>query len=301
MLSATKGINAFPKIWALGSKYAQGIFDTRVEITEKLDGSQFGFSKPANDLIVRSKGAVIDLADPAKLFLPAVDHVKSIEGFLWPSYAYYGEAICKNKHNTLTYTNPPKNHIALFAIYDLLHHEWLEYDEMLAEADRIAVDCVPLLFSGDADGETVRRLIGKESYLGGCIAEGVVVKAFKDIEIAGVMYPIHSAKYVTEEFKEKHSNNVEFRSGKSNTMEYFEQYNTTARFAKMVQKLKEAGEYQGEPREIGRLIKMLSEDLQEECKEDVKEALWSMFRKEFLAAATKGFPEWYKRQLLDQA
>jgi hypothetical protein len=301
MLSETKGINAFPKIWALGSKYAQGIFDTKVEITEKLDGSQFGFSKPGADLIVRSKGSVIDLADPAKLFLPAVDHVKSIEDLLDPHLAYYGEAICKNKHNTLTYTNPPKNHIALFAIYDLLHHEWLEYDEMLAEADRLAVDCVPLLFSGDADGETVRHLIGKESYLGGCTAEGVVVKAFKDIEIAGVMCPIHSAKYVTEEFKEKHSNNKEFRSGKSNTLEFFEQFNTTARFAKMVQKLKESGDYQGEPKEIGLLMKMLSADLEEECKEDVKDALWSMFRKEFLSAATKGFPEWYKRSLLDQA
>lgn len=301
MLSETKGINAFPKIWALGSKYAQGIFDTQVEITEKLDGSQFGFSKPGAELIVRSKGAVIDLQDPAKLFLPAVDHVKTVEEILHPHYAYYGEAICKNKHNTLAYNRTPKNFIALFAIYDLLHHEWLEYDAMLEEAGRIAVDCVPLLFSGDADGELVRRLIGQDSYLGGCKAEGVVVKAFKDIQIAGVMYPIHSAKYVTEEFKEKHSNNAEFRSGKSNTLEFFEQYNTTARFTKMVQKLKESGEYQGEPKEIGRLMKMLSQDLEEECKEEVKDALWSMFRKEFLGAASKGFPEWYKRSLLDQA
>lgn len=301
MLNETKGINSFPKIWALGSKYAQGIFDTSVEITEKLDGSQFGFSKPSGTLIVRSKGAVIDAQDPPKLFLPSVNHVKSIEEMLDPHLAYYGEAICSKKHNTLTYTQTPKNFIALFAIYNLLHHEWLQYDEMKAEADRLAVDCVPLLFSGIADGNLVRDLIGQDSYLGGCKAEGVVVKAFKDIEIAGVMYPIHSAKFVTEEFKEKHSNNAEFRSGKSNTQEYFEQYNTTARFEKMVQKLKESGNYQGEPKEIGTLMKMLNQDLEEECKEDVKDELWKMFRKEFIGAASKGFPEWYKRSLLDQA
>lgn len=301
MLNETKGINSFPKIWALGSKYAQGIFDTRVEITEKMDGSQFGFSKPAGALIVRSKGAVIDADDPQKLFSKSVSHVKSVEEMLDPHLAYYGEAICSNKHNTLTYAQTPKNNIALFAIYNLLHHEWLQYDDMKAEAERLAVDVVPLLFAGNADGDLVRDLIGKESYLGGCKAEGIVVKAFKDIEIAGVMYPIHSAKFVTEEFKEKHSNNAEFRSGKSNTQEFFEQYNTTARFNKMVQKLKESGTYQGEPKEIGALMKMLNQDLEEECKEEVKDALWTMFRKEFIGAASKGFPEWYKRSLLDQA
>lgn len=301
MLNETKGINSFPKIWALGSKYAQGIFDTRVEITEKLDGSQFGFSKPSGTLIVRSKGAVIDAQDPPKLFSKSVEHVKSVEEMLDPHLAYYGEAICSNRHNTLTYATTPKNYIALFAIYNLLHHEWLQYDDMKAEADRLAVDCVPLLFSGVADGNLVRDLIGQESYLGGCKAEGVVVKAFKDIEIAGVMYPIHSAKFVTEEFKEKHSKNTDFKSGKSNTQEFFEQYNTTARFEKMVQKLKESGSYQGEPKEIGALMKMLNQDLEEECKEEVKDALWVMFRKEFIGAASKGFAEWYKRKLLDQA
>ena len=301
MLNETKGINSFPKIWALGSKYAQGIFDTRVEITEKLDGSQFGFSKPAGALIVRSKGAVIDAQDPPKLFSKSVEHVKAIEEMLDPHLVYYGEAICSNRHNTLTYANTPKNHIALFAIYNLLHHEWLQYDDMKAEAERLAIDCVHLLFSGIAYGNLVRDLIGQESYLGGCKAEGVVVKAFKDIEIAGVMYPIHSAKFVTEEFKEKHSKNSEFKSGKSNTQEFFEQYNTTARFEKMVQKLKESGNYQGEPKEIGALMKMLNQDLEEECKDEVKDALWMMFRKEFIGAASKGFPEWYKRKLLDQA
>lgn len=301
MLNETKGINAFPKIWALGSKYSQGIFDTDVEVTEKLDGSQFGFSKPGSDLLVRSKGALIDAEDPQKLFSKSVTHVKAVAEILNPRFAYYGEAIGSHRHNTLTYASTPKNFISLFAIYDLLNHEWLRYDDMKAEAERLSVDVVPLLFAGKADGEIVRGLIGKESYLGGCIAEGVVVKAFKDIQIGGVMYPIHSAKFVTEEFKEKHSKNSEFRTGKSNTQEYFEQYNTTARFAKIVQKLKESGEYQGEPKEIGKLMKMLSQDLEEECKEDVKDALWAMFRKEFLGAASKGFPEWYKRSLLDEA
>ena len=145
---------------------------------------------------------------------------------------------------------------------------------------------------------------------------------------------------MTEEFKEKHSHNKEFKSGKSNAQEFFEQFNTEARFNKAIQKLKESGEYQGEPKEIGKLMKILNEDLEEECKEDVKE-FFEQFNtearfnkaiqklkesgeyqgepkeigklmkilnedleeecKEDVKDATKGFPEWYKRQLLDKA
>lgn len=301
MLDQTKGMKAFPKIWALGSKWAQGIFDTDVEITEKLDGSQFGFSYPeGKSLVVRSKGAIINQDEPQKLFKPAVGYVLSIQDYLNMDYAYYGEAICSKRHNTLTYNNVPRNHIALFAIYDFCEHRWLTYPEMKEEAERLCVDCVPLLYAGKADPDIVKGLIGKESYLGGPIAEGVVVKAFKDIEIAGVMYPIHSGKYVTEEFKEKHGSNPTFKPGKHNAKTLFEQYNTEARFKKAVQKLSEAGDLQEEPRDIGKLMKILNEDLEEECADEIKDALWKLLRKEFLSTATKGFAEWYKKQLLDK-
>lgn len=301
MLSSDKGISAFPKIWALGSKWAQGIFDTEVEITEKLDGSQIGFSTATGQLVIRSKGAVIDQDDPQKLFKPAVNHIISVHNALRSNLVYYGEAICSHKHNTLTYTYVPLNFIALFAIYDLDNHKWLTYPEMQKESFRLSVDCVPLLYAGATNGDIAKSFIGKESYLGGPIAEGIVVKAFKDIEIAGVMYPIHSAKYVTEAFKEKHSHNATFKSGKSNAEEFFEQFNTEARFRKAVQKLQEAGDCAEDPRDIGKLMKLLNQDLEEECIDDIKEGLWAIYRKEFLKTATKGFPEWYKASLLSNA
>ncbi len=301
MLSTDKGISAFPKIWALGSKWAQGIFDTEVEITEKLDGSQIGFSTATGQLVIRSKGAVIDLADPQKLFKPAVNHILAVHTGLSPSLVYYGEAICALKHNTLTYATTPLNYIALFAIYNVTEHRWLTYPEMVAEAVCVGVDCVPLLYAGKADGFIAKDLIGKESYLGGPIAEGIVVKAFKDIEIGGVLYPIHSAKYVTEAFKEKHSHNATFKSGKSNAEELFEQFNTEARFTKAVQKLREAGDCDEDPRDIGKLMKLLNQDLEDECIDDIKDALWQIYRKDFLKTATRGFPEWYKASLLSLA
>lgn len=49
-------ISAFPKIFAIGTKYIDSIFDNEVEITEKVDGSQFAFGKIDGEVYCRSKG-----------------------------------------------------------------------------------------------------------------------------------------------------------------------------------------------------------------------------------------------------
>jgi len=48
-------INAFPKIFAIGTDYISNIFDDEVEITEKIDGSQFAFGKVNGELFMRIK------------------------------------------------------------------------------------------------------------------------------------------------------------------------------------------------------------------------------------------------------
>ena len=52
-------ISAYPKIFAIGTDYICDIFKDVVEITEKIDGSQFVFGKVSGELHIRSKGAVI--------------------------------------------------------------------------------------------------------------------------------------------------------------------------------------------------------------------------------------------------
>jgi hypothetical protein len=49
----------FPKIFALGTMYIRDIFEGAVEITEKIDGSQFVFGMIDGKLQLRSKGAVL--------------------------------------------------------------------------------------------------------------------------------------------------------------------------------------------------------------------------------------------------
>ena len=70
---------AFPKIIALGGVGIGSIFDEEVEITEKLDGSQFGFGIVDDTLVVRSKGKEQDLDNPDKMFIEGVEYVRSIQ------------------------------------------------------------------------------------------------------------------------------------------------------------------------------------------------------------------------------
>jgi len=49
-------MQAFPKIFTIGCNYILDIFKNEVEITEKVDGSQFGFGKINGELFLRRKG-----------------------------------------------------------------------------------------------------------------------------------------------------------------------------------------------------------------------------------------------------
>ena len=75
-------IPSFPKILHLGDRHLQTIFDESVEITEKIDGSQFVFGKVNGELQARSKGKVMAVDAPEKMFQQAVVYVSSVEHVL---------------------------------------------------------------------------------------------------------------------------------------------------------------------------------------------------------------------------
>jgi len=158
---------SFPKIFAIGDRHIQEIFSDFVEITEKVDGSQFGFGKNEAGLLCRSKGQMLNLEAPEKMFNEAVDYVKSIENSIRPNNTYYSEYLKKPKHNTLAYDHIPQNHLALFGwIRDGV---WVDSHEALwDEADRLGVDVVPILYHGRiTDPTEIFDMVDKVSFLGG--------------------------------------------------------------------------------------------------------------------------------------
>lgn len=56
-------IPSYPKIYNLGHDAINNLFESQVEISEKLDGSQFSFGiTPTRDIVMRSKGKEIGRA-----------------------------------------------------------------------------------------------------------------------------------------------------------------------------------------------------------------------------------------------
>jgi hypothetical protein len=157
---------AFPKILHIGDKQILDLFEGEVEITEKLDGSQFSFGKIDGEVITRSKGR--EFSEPDKLFKPVWEYVHSIEDKLPEGIWFYGETLGTPRHSTLAYDRTPKNFFALFGVYDMERHEFLNYDSILQWSLNLGVDAVPLLFRGEISQDKILEMVEDTvSYLGG--------------------------------------------------------------------------------------------------------------------------------------
>lgn len=292
--------SAFPKILHIGHKQISDIFDGDVEITEKIDGSQLGFGKINGELFVRSKGKEQDFDDPDKMFKGATEFVKTIADKLPDNIALYGEWLNKPKHNVLAYDRTPKNGIALFGVCDPITQEHLGMDEISAWAEQLDVDTVPLLFKGEANAQMVLDMVDKtDSFLGGQKIEGVVVKRYTPWMFMGrVPLSVMSGKYVSEAFKEVHAKDwKKEHTGKGKLDILISQYRSEARWNKAIQHLRDNGELDNSPKDIGAIIKEVRADVTAEEMENIKDQLWEIYKGDILRHTTSGLPEWYKKKL----
>lgn len=305
-------IPAFPKILTLGQRFTENLFSGPVEITEKIDGSQFNFGKLDGHTRMRSKGAEVFFEDNNKMFNKAKEFVRSIEDKLPEGVVFHGEYLQAPRHNTLAYSRVPANNFVLFGVSyglapDSLDHRHPSRDpahDRALWAANFKCDQVPVLFNGlarsDDRREWLMELMGRESYLGGQTAEGIVIKNYNEsVMIGGIVVPVLMAKLVGEDFKEKHK--VEWKANNPDKLtQLAEAYNAKPRWQKAIQRLAERGELTNSPRDIGPLLKEVNIDIADECQGEIKDLLWNLFRKDILRIATKGLPEWYKQKLAEE-
>ena len=295
-------IKAFPKIFAIGTDYIRDIFNEEVEITEKVDGSQWVFGKIDGQVYMRSKGKAQYDGAVDKMFQPAADYVSSLD--LPENTIFYCEYLRQPKHNTLAYDRAPKNHLTLFGVCDETDR-FISLHEMLTTyADELGIDVVPLLGRGCiGSAAELKALLNQESYLGGQKIEGVVVKNYeRQFLLGGQPMPLMAGKFVSEQFKETNQRGwAKAHTGKGKWQTFCESFKTEARWHKAIQHLRDNGELQNAPQDIGPLLKEIQRDILEEEGEAIKEVLWKQFGREVTSAATRGFPEWYKEQLLERS
>lgn len=290
---------AFPKILAIGDRQILDLFETEVEVTEKIDGSQFSFGKIDGVVITRSKGREFD--EPDKLFKPVWEYVHSIEDRLPEGIWFYGETLCSPRHSTLAYDRVPKNHFVLFGVYRADENYFAEYNWIKYWADVLEVDPVPLIFQGKMEQLDIIKLVkDRVSYLGGQNIEGVVVKAYKPWMFLGrIPLSVMSGKYVTEEFKEVHTKDwSKLNTGKGKFEVLKSNYRSEARWNKAIQHLQDDGQLTGTPKDIGGLIKEVQRDITDEEYSNIKEQLWNLFGKDILSESTVGLAQWYKEKLI---
>ncbi len=290
--------HSYPSIYALGHKITMSIFSHPVTIEEKIDGSQFSFGIFNGELKLKSKNKELSYEVPEKMFMKAVESVITIQDKLTEGWTYRAEYLQSPRHNVMHYESIPLKHLMVFDI-NTGHEVYLPYAEKKAEAERLGLEAVPLIFEGIwTDATAIPGLIERKSCLGGSGIEGVVIKNY------GLFGPDKKcifAKYVTETFKEIHKKSW----GESNPRQHdilvciISSLTTEARWLKVVQHLKEAGEIEGDPRDIGKLMKELHNDVRKECLEHIQEQLLNWALPHVLRGCGRGFPEWYKKHLLE--
>lgn len=295
-------IKAYPKIFAIGTDYIRDIFDGPVEITEKVDGSQFAFMKAGGELHIRSKGKVMVLDAPENMFVPAVDYVRSIEHTIPEGLVFYCEYLKTPHHNTLSYERVPVNHLCLFGVSDPCGSVFRE-GELTYFADNLGIEPVRVLYCGNVSGyEDFRHYLDFDSALGGCKIEGVVVKNYgKQFLLGGQPMPLMAGKFVSEKFKEvNHATWKGDHTPKGKWETFKEAFRTEARWEKAVQHLRDDGRLLNEPRDIGALIKEVQRDIVDEEQDAIKDFLFREFGSEITRKAIAGLPEWYKERLAGQ-
>lgn len=295
-------INSYPSIYNLGHAQIADLLKGPVIVEEKIDGSQFSFSKnEAGELSCRSKGAQINMVAPEGMFQNAVATVQALADRLRPGYTYRGEYLKSPKHNALAYDRIPAQHIILFDINSGLE-TYLSPVEKKACADELGLEMVPQLFCGlIEDVQQFRTLLDTPSVLGGQKIEGVVIKPL-NYDQFGRDKKCLMGKFVSEAFREVHAQSWErdHKTKSSNDILAIlsAKYGTCARWQKALIHLTEAGQIQQAPQDIGPLMKEVPEDVLKECEAEIKDDLFKWCWPQLRRMLNRGLPEWYKEELL---
>lgn len=295
----TEHIPSYPKVYALGHAAVSDIFREPVIIEEKVDGSQFSFGRLNDQLVCKSHEARVYPENPPKLFRGAVVTAERLFPHLAEGVFVRGEALEKAHHNVLTYGREPKGNFVLFDINNE-HEVYFTREEKEAFARMYDVEIVPVIFQGTIEAvEDITKLLDRESFLGGTKIEGMVIKNYQRFTKDGKAM---LGKYVSPQFKETHRE----KWGDQNPSQgdivqrIIAGLRTEARWQKVVQHLEEQGKLTHEPKDIGLAVGELRKDIFEEEGEAIKGRLFHEFAEQIYRGAFSGFPEWYKKQLLER-
>jgi hypothetical protein len=294
-------MNKIPKIYTLGTRFNRDIFTGSVIVEEKIDGSQFQFGIENGVLVCRSKGQVIDQSAPG-MFDKAVETVQKLAPNLLEGFVFQCEYLQRPKHNVLAYARVPKNHLVLFDVK--IPGGAFTTDPGLKRgwAHTLDLEAVPVLHSGrlPPTQEWLAAFLDAPSVLGNCKVEGIVIKNYSlpHPESESETAPM-TAKVVSDAFKEKAScaSPINPSSAGDLNQKLINALRTESRWLKAIQHLREAGQLQGDPKDIGPLVKEIQRDALEEEADWIKQQLFDSVQHDIGRGIVQGFAQFYKSLL----
>jgi hypothetical protein len=289
-------IRRYSSCFNLGHKALEKLFEGVVFVQEKIDGSQFSMKVGEDGLECRSRRVMIDLGNPG-IFEKAVQTAKSLESKLEPGFTYRCEFLSEPKHNTLRYSRVPRGYIILFDI-DMGDQDYMIPVDVGVEAERLGLEFVPILavYQSKPSIKELETLLDTESVLGGTKVEGIVLKNYAQF---GADKKVLVGKMVRADFQEVHREDWRQRNPpqKAFLERLASSYATEARWQKAMAHLREDGKLTLTPRDIPALMAEVVEDVHEECRDEISQALFEYFWRTISKRLTRGLPEWYKERI----
>ena len=304
----TKPLSSYGKVRPFNDPDLEGLLEEPCYIQEKIDGSQFSFTvTPENNLITRSRGAILNLQQPQKLFLPAICTVKALyEANRLPTgLIFRGEAVSTPRHNKLDYQVVPPGNIVLYDVYDSQSNKELHNSEVAKWAKTFNLLYAPILKTYenpkiDLSIEILKNLVTSTT---SCInpsvsVEGVVIKRCNStfMDKTG---EIGRAKYVSEDFQELQNTKKSIAENQFTDLAPI--FAPEPRKYKLIQRLKESGEWTGTMKDMAKMVPMLIEDVEQECMEELKNMVYLAVRKKVRQGIQTGLAQWYKEKLMEKA
>lgn len=296
-------IPSYPKIYNLGHAAIRNLFNGPVIVQEKYDGSQISWAWFDGELHVRSKGKMqyepgMVLDDVDKGFVGAVEHLLTRGSR--DNIIYRGEWFKGPRQNTLTYDDRPLNGIVLYDV-EIAESSFVpvEYLEEWATTMQVSPARHMATYYEGATLAEIEKFLEYESTLGGPNVEGVVIKNYEQFTRDG---KVMMGKLVSPAFREKHSRSWKTRNPSQTDIldTLIEALNTEARWQKAYQFLRDDGQIEDSPRDIGPLMRRIKQDTIEEEREWIAERLAEYFLPKIERAVGRGAPEWYKDKLAEK-
>ena len=138
-----------------------------------------------------------------------------------------------------------------------------------------------------------------ESFLSWSLCIACLVVSGYHYCVSTYIFPLFT-KYVRPEYREAHNADWKSRSPKASLQDYIDGFCNENRWKKAIFHLKEKGELEQSPRDIGKLIAEIQNDLKTEEIDNIKDVLYKHFIGDITRRAIRGFPEWYKEILIDE-